>query len=43
MVPRIVTKIYDIYSLIFSKVSRKIKFLKNETINDVLFPQIKSA
>lgn len=37
MVPRIVTKIYDIYSLIFSKVSRKIKLFKNETINGVLF------
>lgn len=36
-VPRIVTKIYDIYSLIFSKVSRKIKLFKNETINGVLF------
>lgn len=43
MVPRIVTKIYDIYSLIFSKVSRKIKLFKNETINVALFPQIKSA
>lgn len=30
-------KIYDIYSFIFLKVSCKIKFLKNEIINDVLF------